>query len=54
VIAAPLDAAAVRVGRAGYRVEPLVGGSLTRAAWLILFACALAVAALTMSYAASR
>ena len=54
VIVAPLDAAALRVGRAGYRVEPLVGGSLARAAWLILFACALAAAGVTMSYAASR
>jgi hypothetical protein len=52
VIGAPLDAVAVRVGRAAYRVEPAVGGSLARAAWLLLFAISAAAAA--ASYAASR
>jgi hypothetical protein len=52
VIGAPLDAVAVRVGRAGHRVEPAVGGSLARAAWVLLFA--ISAAGVAASYAASR
>jgi hypothetical protein len=52
VLQGPGHAVGARVGRAGIRLEPWVGGSLARLAWLLLAAVAAAVAML--SYAASR
>jgi hypothetical protein len=51
-VLAPVDAVAVRIGRAGDRLEPAVGGSFAPVAWVLLACAAAALAA--FSIAASR